>query len=296
MIRPFGKLVYSIVLLFVLSLVCSTTHAAEDDFSPGEKQFLLDLARQTLCWYAEDRSIPTVEDKYLTPKLLANEGCFVTLDSKEKRYALYGGLRGCMGMFAPVTTPLYKNVIDRTIAAAARDPRFPPVKYSELKDIKIEISVLTTPEELDFSSPEDLLAKLKPLEDGVILITGYGSSTYLPQVWEQLPEKEEFLSRLCLKHGAPADYWRTNYINLRVQIFKVAHFAEQMYGRIVVGKNGAVVGKGGGVVLGHVLPLGGEKEDEAHSVKEGQAVREGQKLSPGTIVTPKTPLLPLQRS
>ncbi|MFH1552222.1 MAG: AmmeMemoRadiSam system protein A [Candidatus Omnitrophota bacterium] len=278
------KLGYLSVMLFVVTSTFSATHAQENDFSPREKQFLLDLARQTLCWYAEDRSIPTVEDKYLTPKLLAKEGCFVTLDSKEKRYALYGGLRGCMGMFAPVGAPLYKNVIDRTIAAAERDPRFPPVKYSELKDIKIEISVLTTPEELGFSSPEDLLAKLKPFEDGVILITGYGSSTYLPQVWEQLPDKEEFLSRLCLKHGAPADYWRTNYINLRVQIFKVTHFSEQMYGRIVVGKNGAVVGKGGGVVVGHVLPPGGKKEGEAYPVEEGQ------KLAPGTIVTPQTPL------
>ncbi|MFC1643906.1 AmmeMemoRadiSam system protein A [Candidatus Omnitrophota bacterium] len=293
MIRHFAKLVYFIVLLFVLSSFFSATHATEDDFSSREKQFLLDLARQTLCWYAEDRSVPTVEDKDVTPKLLAKEGCFVTLDSKEKRYALYGGLRGCMGMFAPAGAPLYKNVIDRTIAAAVRDPRFPPVKYSELKDIKIEISVLTTPEELDFSSPEDLLAKLKPFEDGVILTTGYGASTYLPQVWEQLPKKEEFLSRLCLKHGAPADYWRTNYINLRVQIFKVSHFSEQRYGRIVVGKNGAVVGKGGGVVLGYVLPQEGEKEGEAPSVKEGQTVKEGQKLSPGTIVTSQTKLFPL---
>ena len=96
--------------------------------------------------------------------------------------------------------PLYANVISRTIAAETEDPRFPKVRPDELDDIKLEISVLTPPGDLAYNSPEDLLEKLEPLRDGVIITTRYGSSTFLPQVWEQLPGKEQFLEHLCRKN------------------------------------------------------------------------------------------------
>ncbi len=258
-----------IVLSFFLF---SHTSEGEYTLTGGEKMFLLNLARQTLYLYLKSGAIPEVEKGWLTEATEAKRACFVTL----KRRGL--GLRGCIGMFDP-RYPLYSNVMDRAIAAATQDPRFPPVSYNELEDTKIEISVLTPPERLHFSSPPDLLQRLKPLRDGVILTTPYGSSTFLPQVWEQIPEKEDFLSRLCMKHGAPPNYWKINYQNIQVQTYQAIVFGEAIYGRKVVGRNGAVVGKGGARLLGAVSPLLKDREYGGYKVKGGT------KLAPGAIVS-----------
>lgn len=185
-----------------------------------------------------------------------------------------------MGLFLP-EEPLYKNVIDRTIAAAAEDPRFlhNPITYNELKDIKLEISVLIEPKDLKFDSPQDILIKLRPLKDGVIITTKYGSSTYLPQVWEQLPDKRDFLSNLCQKHGAPPAYWETNWKDVTVQIYEAIVFGEEVYGRMVIGKNGAIVGEKGAYLLGAVKLL---KESLYYG---GYKANKGTKLMPGTIVS-----------
>ncbi len=97
-----------------------------------------------------------------------------------------------------------------------------------MKDIEIEISVLTLPQKLDYSTPEELLNKLKPKIDGVILITKYGNSTYLPQVWEQIPDKKMFLSYLCRKHGAPMDAWKLP--DTQVYVYHAIHFSEGEFG------------------------------------------------------------------
>jgi len=247
---------------------------AEDNYTDKEKEYLINLARQTLYWYLRDRSIPQVNETELSKNLKEKKACFVTL---EKRHS---GLRGCMGMFEPVDSPLYKNVIDRSIAAATKDPRFTQVEYNELKDIRIEISILTTPQELLFDSPDDLLSKLKPFEDGIILETEYGSSTYLPQVWESFSNKEHFLSSLCRKHGAPANYWKTDYKNMQVNKYKAIVFAEEVYGRRVIGKNGAIVGKRGAFLLGaaRLLPediyFGGYKVESGTELAGGAIVAE----------------------
>ena len=256
--------------------VCSC-HAEEKSpagivpLSDWDKAFLVNLARQTLALYLSDRSRPNVDKSQTDAALLQTRPCFVTLDKK------VSGLRGCIGMFES-SRPLYENVIDRAIAAATQDPRFPPVRYDELKDIKLEISVLTAPQDLPFDSPEDLLAKLKPLVHGVLLETRYGGSTFLPQVWEQLPDKEEFLAHLCMKHGAPADTWRKDYKHVQVQTYQAVVFGEEAYGRRVIGKNGAVVGPKGATALGTVIPP-----------KDGAAGRTnlvaGAALAPGAIVS-----------
>src|SRR3989338_8541812 len=98
--------------------------------------------------------------------------------------------------------------MDNAVSAAVSDPRFNPVEYDELKDIKIEISVLTVPKKLNFSSGEDLKNKLKPMIDGVVLKQGFKQSTYLPQVWESLPDKEKFLTSLCVKGGMDPNCWQ----------------------------------------------------------------------------------------
>lgn len=246
---------------------------SQDKYSQREKEYMLNLARETLVWYLKYKKLPDVKPDELTDNLKENRPCFVTLEKNNR-------LRGCIGMFE-FDRPLYKNIIDRTVAAATQDYRFPiPVSYEELKDITIEISILTEPKELKFNSPEDLLNKLKPFEDGVILYTEYGNSTYLPQVWEQLPNKEDFLSNLCEKQEAPSDYWKTNYKRLKVEVYKTIHFKEEypVAGK-VIGPNGAIVGKGGAKVIGAVSLL-----------KEGLEfghifAKEGTELRPGAIVT-----------
>ncbi len=255
------------ILLSTISVLVLFTHCWADSkvtkkgtLSDKNKTFLLNLSRQTLYWYLKDGSLPKPEKSTLDSYLLKNQTCFVTLDKKGL------GLRGCMG-FGQKST-LYENVIDRTIAAATKDPRFNKVTYNELKDIKLEISVLTEAKPLHFSSSKDLLAKLRPGIDGVILYTQFGASTYLPQVWDHFKTKEEFLSNLCRKHGAPMDTWEKNSKNVKVETYQAIVFGEESYGRRVVGPKGGVVGKNGAVIFGTENPL-----------------KKGTQLNPGTIVT-----------
>jgi AmmeMemoRadiSam system protein A len=105
------------------------------------------------------------------------------------------------------------------------DTRFPSVRLEELDRLTIEISVLGKAYAIPHSPPERLTAALRPGIDGVILKTSSGTSTYLPQVWQQLPDVELFLSELCRKHGAAASCWRTKDL-LRVEVYQVNHFSE----------------------------------------------------------------------
>ncbi len=119
-----------------------------------------------------------------------------------------GNLRGCIGSLSP-QEPLYRAVISRAKAAATDDPRFPPVRRDELDKIAVEISVLAPPKRLAFSSPQDLLQKLRPGIDGVVLRVDGHTATYLPQVWKQLPDKRTFLRELSQKAGLAADAWQS---------------------------------------------------------------------------------------
>jgi len=168
------------------------------ELSKEEQTFLLGLARQTLNSYLKDKTKP--EPVVADAKLKKVQGCFVTLNENNN-------LRGCIGHILP-QEELYKCVIDNAIAAALSDSRFTPVQYSELKDIKLDISVLAVPAKLSYSSPQDLLNRLVPLRDGVVIQYNGKSSTFLPQVWEQIPGKEEFLAELCLKQGSQRDCWK----------------------------------------------------------------------------------------
>ena len=165
-----------------------------------EKKFLLTLARNTLDEYLQYGDMPKISEKELTHIMEIEYGCFVTLN-------LNGKLRGCIGYLQPIK-PLYKAVMENAVNAATNDPRFRSVKPEELKDIKIEISVLSGLTPLDFDSPEELLSNLVPKRDGVILKIGRSSATFLPQVWESLPNKSDFLSQLSVKGGNMPDAWQ----------------------------------------------------------------------------------------
>lgn len=175
---------------------------------------LVELARTSLEQCVRAGKKPDVDPKTLPAELREAKGCFVTLTK-------HGELRGCVGHIFP-DEPLYKGVLDNAQAAALHDSRFSPVQASELPDIKVEVSVLTVPEPLQFSSPEQLLARLRPNQDGVVLKVHGRTSTFLPQVWEELPDKEQFLGHLSSKAGCAADAWRdpgTEVLIYRVQAF-----------------------------------------------------------------------------
>jgi hypothetical protein len=117
-----------------------------------------------------------------------------------------GHLRGCIGSLE-AHRPLGQDIEDNAQAAAFRDPRFPPLTQDELALTQIEVSILSKPEPMYFTDEADALAKLRPGIDGVILQSGWHRSTFLPQVWEQLPDPRQFMTHLKLKAGLPADYW-----------------------------------------------------------------------------------------
>ncbi|MGO9526057.1 MAG: AmmeMemoRadiSam system protein B [Verrucomicrobiia bacterium] len=186
-------------------------------FTREDRQQLLRLARQSLTEVVTNDKLPEVKANAFPPKFAEVKGCFVTLTE-------HGRLRGCIGHIQP-QEPLYKAVMDNSLNAAKRDPRFQRVRPNELDQVEIEISVLTVPEPLAFNSPEDLLAKLQPNRDGVVLRMGGLSATYLPQVWEQIPDKTQFLDTLAEKAGAAAGDWRapgTQVFTYRVESFKEA--------------------------------------------------------------------------
>lgn len=181
-----------------------------------EKLQLLHFARSVIA--AELGKTGSVEKPSdISPVLKEKRGCFVTLHKK-------GALRGCIGTIEPVQ-PLLLNIQENAINAAFRDPRFAPLTVEELPAIDLEISILTPPEPLSFKDSAELLEKLKPGVHGVILSKGFKRSTFLPQVWEQLPQKKEFLRHLCLKAGLDDDCWRSP--GIMVQVYEVEFFGEK---------------------------------------------------------------------
>ena len=187
-------------------------HEKSNGVSAETKIFLLTLARQSLEASVKGEKLP---DPQNIPEFAQeNRGCFVTL-------TLNGELRGCIGYIEPIK-PLYMAVMENSRNAALSDPRFPQVSPGELPSIKVEVSVLTQPIPLEYTSPEDLLQKLVPNVDGVILEQGPYQSTFLPQVWGQLPDKVQFLEQLSLKGGMPRDSWKT----AQVKRYRAEHFSE----------------------------------------------------------------------
>ncbi len=147
----------------------------------------------------------------------AMRGIFVTLHTHPDH-----DLRGCIGFIEPVYT-LRKGIKEAAISAAIHDPRFPEVTRDELDQLIIEISILTQPEPILNTSPNDLLSKITPKKDGLIMTNGNDRGLFLPQVWEDLPDKIQFLENLCLKAGilekAAWQYKDTEISRFRVQIF-----------------------------------------------------------------------------
>ena len=187
-----------------------------EHLSDDEKKTLLSLAREALERGVRRQPLARLDPATLTPALRAEGASFITLTERSQ-------LRGCIGALEPYQ-PLAEDVREHAIAAALDDYRFPPVRTDELSKIEIEISRLTSPKPLDYASPEDLLAKLHPGLDGVILRDGTRRATFLPQVWQQIPDAAEFLSQLCAKMNAARDLWQRKH--LEVLVYQVEEFHE----------------------------------------------------------------------
>ena len=156
---------------------------------------LLTLARNAIAEHFGLPYSPAPE----APELHETGAAFVTLTQ-------HGKLRGCIGSLE-AWRPLARDVQENALAAAFRDPRFHPLSVDELPYTRVEVSLLTPVEPISFSSEADALAQLRPNVDGVIFTAGQRRSTFLPQVWEQLPEPAVFMAHLKQKAGLPADYW-----------------------------------------------------------------------------------------
>jgi len=185
--------------------------------SPEDRRFLLTLARQTIGLALEGKRPPPVDLNAVSEALRRPGASFVTL-------TIDGELRGCIGSIEP-RRPLVLDVQENALAAAFRDPRFWPLTREEFDRVHIEVSVLTPPRPLSYKDADDLIAKLRPHVDGVIIERGWHRATFLPQVWEKLPDPPEFLAHLCMKAGLPADDYRRP--GLRVFTYQVEKFEEE---------------------------------------------------------------------
>ena len=188
----------------------------EDKLTLDEQKTLLTLARQALEHGVRSEKLPPLDLSSLTEHLREPGASFVTLTKR-------GQLRGCIGALEPYQ-PLAQDVREHAVAAALEDPRFPAVGERELNAIEIEVSRLTPPVPLDYSDANDLLSKLRPFVDGVILRDAFHRATFLPQVWEKIPDRVEFLENLCYKMGAAPDLWKKKHLD--VLTYQVEEFRE----------------------------------------------------------------------
>jgi uncharacterized protein len=163
------------------------------------RQTLLQIARESISQgLTQGTPLSVIAGNY-PAELQAVRACFITLNQR-------GSLRGCIGHLE-ASLPLIEDVAENAYSAAFRDPRFPPLAQHELMDLEIHISVLTPSQPISFTSEADLIGQLRPFVDGLILTDGLHRGTFLPSVWEQLPEPALFLRHLKLKAGLTEDYW-----------------------------------------------------------------------------------------
>lgn len=182
-----------------------------------DKEILLKIAREAISCAVRGQPLESIDPEEYSAILQEHGASFVTLSKNQK-------LRGCIGAIEAYQ-PFILDVQEHAVAAALEDYRFPPVKIEEIQQIEIEISRLTPMRELDYSTYEDLISKLRVNVDGALIKTNGRRATFLPQVWEKVPDPEQFLSQLCMKMGAAPDLWKTQKIQVftyQVESFKEA--------------------------------------------------------------------------
>lgn len=171
-------------------------------FTEAERALLLSLARDSIRHGLNQGTPLGVTAEQFPEPLRKQLASFVTLEIGDR-------LRGCIGSLE-AWRPLVEDVTANAFAAAFRDPRFEPLHEDEMDNLTIHISVLSAPEPMRFTSESDLLAQIRPGVDGLILEDQGHRGTFLPSVWESLPDRREFLSHLKLKAGLPAGHWSSH--------------------------------------------------------------------------------------
>lgn len=180
----------------------------------NNRELLLKLARDVL----KNKLCAGNNDirQYKIPEFDVKRGLFVTLMKNEK-------LRGCIGRIEP-TDSIYQQVIHLAVSAALEDHRFQPVQASELSQLVIELSLLTVPEVIKGLNNTEKMSQIRPFVDGVILESGQHRSTFLPQVWDSINDRDKFISELCRKAGLKANHWQKE--PLEFLSYQVEHFQE----------------------------------------------------------------------
>lgn len=185
------------------------------ELQQAERRQLLQIARDSIRHGLEGGESLRLSLAELPTALHSRLGVFVTLKQRER-------LRGCIGSMQS-DDPLAQSVADNAWGAAFRDPRFPRLEPDEFDETGIEISLLSPMVPLVAASRDELLERLRPGRDGLLLEDGRHRSTFLPKVWEQLPTPDSFLEHLLAKAGLPADHWSPT---LRLQRYETVCFSE----------------------------------------------------------------------
>ena len=188
-------------------------------FTDTERRQLLRLASQAVTHglLGHGEPLPPLVLTDYPPVLQALGASFVTLHHRQQ-------LRGCMGSLLAVR-PLAEDVVIHAYAAAFKDPRFNPLRQEEWPELAIHLSVLDAPEILSCQDEADLLRQLRPGVDGLILSAGQQRATFLPAVWETLPDPQAFVRQLKRKAGLPVDYWSAE---LRLARYTVEAFGQEV--------------------------------------------------------------------
>jgi len=182
-------------------------------YNETQRQHLKQIARDSI-QYGLDHGRPLpVNSNDFDPALREIRATFVTLKINQQ-------LRGCIGRLQ-AERPLIEDVAENAYSAAFRDPRFAPLREDEFDSLEYHISVLDVPVDLPVQTESELIEKLVPGKDGVILSDGLHQGTFLPSVWESLSKPADFVHHLKIKAGLPAKGWSENY---RVQRYGVEDF------------------------------------------------------------------------
>jgi AmmeMemoRadiSam system protein A len=195
------------------------THTQPSPLSEQEKRLGLELARQSITAAANRQPSPQVDLEEMPDNLKAQGACFVTLRKRDTK-----ALRGCTGVLV-ARIPLAEEIVKTAAQSALFDPRFEPVRPSELDGIEIEISILTPPQKLTIVDPAELPQMIRPGIDGVTLYRGMHKATFLPQVWERVPDPVTFLEMLSQKMGLDRNAWKKP--GIEVEVYQVEEFSEE---------------------------------------------------------------------
>lgn len=184
--------------------------------STQDRATLITLAEESIQHQFEHHNPPHINTSSYSEALQQHRASFVTLKIQQR-------LRGCIGTLTAYR-PLVDDVAANALAAAFNDTRFQPLKQEEFHSLEYHISALTPPEPMGIHSRNELLTTLRINTDGLILSDKHHQATFLPSVWEELPEPEMFVGQLMRKAGLPTDYWSDT---IQVQRYTVESWGEE---------------------------------------------------------------------